>query len=176
MVAKPASNAELLVPLIRGPRFFSEHAGEKLVTAPFVADLRIVYALDKVSGFHLLHDTDLPALGVTNLLEQAIWNLAEFLPAVQRMGDKGPVYMLTAGGNFESSFLLIDEIWDQQAEFVKGHLIAAVPTFDVLLFTGSESKGGLPLIRSSVIELEQTGENPVSQTLLVRKEGKWATF
>ena len=44
--------------------------------------------------------------------------------------------MLTAGGNYEATLILLPEVWESVAEMVSGQIVAAVPARDVLYFTG----------------------------------------
>ena len=65
--------------------------------------------------------------------------------------------MLSAGGDYVASLLLLEEVWQECKSSVDGDVIAAVPTRDVLLFTGSSSHEGIVALRKSVDRLEQTG-------------------
>jgi uncharacterized protein YtpQ (UPF0354 family) len=138
-----------------------------------VADLWIVYAEDSPQSLRYLPgdiSTTLP-----ELRQRAIRYLRSALPSVQRHGG-GPCYMLTAGGNFEASLLLLNEIWDQQAKQVKGELVAAAPSRDVVMFTGSDSPAGLAELRTAVHRIHSSGSYPVSETLLVWRHGSWQGY
>ena len=85
----------------------------------------------------------------------------------------GPVFMLVGDGNYDSSLLLLDKLWDEQAGSVRGDLVAAVPSRSVLLFTGSASPDGVGQLRKAVDEIFTTGDHVVSKALLIRRNGRW---
>jgi uncharacterized protein YtpQ (UPF0354 family) len=101
----------------------------------------------------------------------AVTNLRRILKGVQSRGD-GTVIMLTAGGSYEASLLLLDELWSKQARVVDGDVVASVPNRDVLLFTGSRSAAGIAKICEM---MARAGERQyaISRTLLVRRAGRW---
>jgi uncharacterized protein YtpQ (UPF0354 family) len=84
--------------------------------------------------------------------------------------------MLTVGGNYEASLLLLEEIWEAQKQFVPGELVAAVPSREVLVFTGSESPEGIAAIRGSVERSFQAAGHLLSKTLLVWRNKAWHIF
>ena len=47
--------------------------------------------------------------------------------------------MLKAGGDYEASLLLFDDIWRDGQVKVDGDIVVAVPAKDVLLVTGSNN-------------------------------------
>ena len=54
---------------------------------------------------------------------------------------------MSAGGNYEASLLLIDDIWSSGQVKVNGDIVVAIPTRDVLLVTGSRNRSGLKRVR-----------------------------
>jgi uncharacterized protein YtpQ (UPF0354 family) len=83
---------------------------------------------------------------------------------------------MVADGNYESSLLLAENLWDDQAKAVQGEIVAAVPSRDVLLFTGSASTEGLRELRAAVANLHANGSRAISATLIVRRNGLWEKF
>jgi uncharacterized protein YtpQ (UPF0354 family) len=84
--------------------------------------------------------------------------------------------MLTAGGDFEASLLLLDDLWHRQESIVKGELVAAVPARDVLLFAGSNFDIGLRELRTAVEKVSENGSYLISKRLLVRRNNRWEEF
>ena len=80
-----------------------------------------------------------------------------------------------ADGNFELRRLLAENLWDDQAKAVQGEIVAAVPSRDVLMFTGSASAEGLRELRAAA-NLYANGSRAVSTTLIVRRNGRWEKF
>lgn len=172
-----------IVAVIRDDLFLKQYeklgatTTNRLVHEPLAADLHVVLAIDSPGAIAYLTEgnrkalsLDLPALRKLSLL-----NLRRILPEVSRRGS-GPLYMLTAGGDYESSLLLSDKLWNDQSASVEGNLVAAVPSRDVLLFTGSASTEGIKQMRQTVDKIFEGGSHVISKTLLVRRNGRWEKF
>lgn len=145
---------------------------------PLVADYLVFYAADTEYSTAYPPESELRAAGIDthNLRERAIENLRDRLPDIELHGA-GPAYMITAGGDYEASLLLLDDVWDQLADEVEGELVAVAIARDFLLFTGSESPDGLQFLRDKAKELHESESSYlISQTLLVRKNGSWEAF
>jgi uncharacterized protein YtpQ (UPF0354 family) len=170
---RPKAASSKIVPVIKDTTYVQLAAKKPLKAEHLVADLWIVYAYDSPESLQYMLASD-PG-GLPQLRKQAIRYLRRTLPPVERHGN-GPCYMLTAGGCFEASLLLLDEIWDEQAKAVDGELVAAVPARDLLLFTGSRSQAGLKTLRTAVQQTMEHGSYQVSKTLLVRRRGHWEEY
>jgi Uncharacterized protein conserved in bacteria len=57
----------------------------------------------------------------------AIANLKRLLPKIE-MRRVGGVGLMSAGGNYEASLLLIDDIWSGGQVKVNGDIVVAIPT------------------------------------------------
>jgi uncharacterized protein YtpQ (UPF0354 family) len=179
--AVPDTNS--IVAVVRDELFLRqmEQAGarstNRVVTEPLVADLHVAYGRDSERGMAYLSEGERArlGLGLPELRKLALANLGRILEAPRRVGQ-GPVYMIVADGNYESSLLLADKLWESQASVVKGDLVAAVPARDVLMFTGSDSPDGLKELRQGVDKIHKEASHVISKTLLVRRNGRWEKF
>jgi hypothetical protein len=169
---------ERVVPLIKDDRFFSEidpafaPASERLV-----ADLSIVYAFDHPHALEIMTEAERVTLGVpaADMRELSVRNLRRLVPEVGYHGD-GTRYMLLAGGNFEASLLLLDEIWTRLAAEVTGDLIACVPARDLMLYTGTGVAGGIESLRRVATRVLTQGAYAISGTLLRWTGDGWETY
>lgn len=75
-----------------------------------------------------------------------------------------------------ASLLLFDDIWVEFRESVDGDLIAAAPSRDVVMFTGSSSVDGIRAMRETVNRITDTGAYLVSSSMLRRVPGGWTVF
>lgn len=167
-----------VVPVVKGRAFFESLAPDEGVhREPLLADLSIAYAFDSTESFRFMTEEEGKALGVAfpELRRIAEDNLREKLPDVDLIGS-GPVYTLSAGGNFEASLLLLEDVWEQMAEQVKGAIVASAPARDTLYFTGVEERGGVRTLAQLVEKKYRLAEHPVSKTLLLREGQAWAVF
>jgi hypothetical protein len=173
--ANPDLEDGLIVPAIKSAAYIHE-VGAKfpLKAEPFVADLWIAYAVDSPSSVKYLQG-DHPG-EYAELREQAIANLRSVIPSVERHGDRSSYYMPAAGGVYESSLLLADNLWSMQMMEVDGELIAAVPARDAVLFTGSRNARGLAELRSTVERIWRNGSYQISRSLLVRRGNRWEEY
>ena len=129
----------LLVPVIKDAawpqemrRSVGEGAAEQVVE-DFNGDLVIVYAEDTPSNTRYFSPGDLEDAGIerSGLRTLAVANLRQLLPPVDV--HNGPlVSMLTAGGDYVASLLLMEELSSGEKLSVDGDIVNAVPTRDVV--------------------------------------------
>ena len=142
------------------------------------SELDVVYAEDSPHNIRYLNHTNLDSIGIEldQLRALAIQNLTSMLKTqVEVHGDEG-VYLIMAGGNYEASFLLLDEFWESSALKVDGDYVVAIPTRDVLLITGSHHSEGIDRIRSAAGEASSRGAYSLTPVLFVRKNGEFEVF
>jgi uncharacterized protein YtpQ (UPF0354 family) len=151
-----------------GPAFVHEH---------LVGDIWIVYAIDTPERILSLLKSSFEKLDLDlkDLRSLAVENLKCILPPIEQHGE-GPLYMLTAGGDYVASLILFDELWNDLEATVDGEIVAAVPTRDVLLFTSSRSAEGICAMRERITALTETGGYLVSTSMLLRRSGRWIVF
>ena len=140
-------------------------------------DLVIVYAQDSPKNIRYLVPADLDTLGLkrSDLRALACTNLGRLLPKLEQHGENG-FYMLTAGGDYEASLLLIDSVWNNGKIKVNGDLVVAIPTRDVLLVTGSRDPQGLANMRQTVDRVLAEGAYRITKKLFVRRHGQFEAF
>lgn len=142
---KVALTVEQIVPIVKDVAWFdtvralSVDAGEAYDGAyeGLNEDLVVLYAQNTATNLRYIHDSDLAAIDVSRdgLRRRAVGNLRALLAGIEV--HRGPVSMVTAGGNFESSLLLFDDLWTREGERLRGVPVAAVPTRELLLFADS---------------------------------------
>jgi uncharacterized protein YtpQ (UPF0354 family) len=176
-------NTNSIVPVIRDESYVKQFAElgatttNSIVSEKLAADLNIVYAIDGDGMITFLREDDRKRLGfdLPVLRKLAIQNLRRLLPELKRAGD-GPTFMLVANGDYDSSLLLADGVWENESKSVEGDIVAAVPARDVLIYTGSRSPDGIKKLRQVVAEVQKSNSHLVSNTLLVRRNGRWEKF
>lgn len=158
--------------LTRGAKEVPENVYED-----FSPDLVIVYAEDSPKNIRYLRPKDLELAKVQKpeLRALACANLQRLLPKIERQGTNG-LYMITAGGDYEASLILLDSIWSGAQMDVKGEVVVAVPTRDLLLVTGSQDAQGLEKMRQIVKEASAKGAYRLTQKLFVYRSGRFSEF
>jgi uncharacterized protein YtpQ (UPF0354 family) len=140
-------------------------------------DLVVVYAEDSPRSIRYLAAKDLEQLGLRReeLRPLALANLDALLPDIQLR--RGPlVSMLTAGGNYEASLLLLDKLWSGGQLQVDGEIVVAVPARDLLLFTGSKHKAGIAKLREIAAQAAREDSYSLTGRLFVYRNGKFQRF
>jgi uncharacterized protein YtpQ (UPF0354 family) len=144
----------------------------------FNSDLVIVYAQDSPKNISYLTPKDLEKarIGRGELKAIACENLKRLLPKIERRGGEG-LYMVTAGGDYEASLLVLDPIWTDGQMRVRGDFVVAVPTRDLLLVTGTEEPQGIQKVRQLAREaLAREFSYRLTPKLFVYREGKFEPF
>lgn len=128
--------------------------------------LIIAYAEDTENNIRYLTpgDTDSLSINKDSLRPIAIRNLGRILTNVQRQGDNG-IYMLTAGGNYETSLLLLSNVLTKETLPVNGDLVIAIPNRDLFLATGSKDQAGIAKLKEIVKKSYGNGSYQVSEDL-----------
>lgn len=135
-------------------------------------DLVIVYAEDSPTNIRYFSGEDLIAAGIDrkSLRALAVANLRRILPQVEI--HRGPhVSMLTAGGDYEASLLLLDELWEPKKLGLKGEIVLAVPSRDVVLVAGSEDAEGVRQLRELARKNAKENTYSLTDTVFVHSKG-----
>ena len=153
--------------------------GENQVSEPlyeqFAGEVVVVYVEDTPVNMNFLTSDDLERYAVEreDLCQLACANLPNVLPKIERHGENG-LYMITAGGDYEASLLLID-IWSNGQFPVQGELVAAIPNRDMLIVTGSEDAEGLAR-QQRIIDKMRDNSYPITNQRFVYRCGSFELF
>lgn len=106
-----------------------------------------VEAMDGKLRFLSEQDIDGLTLERKSLREKSIENLKTILPQIglERYDD---TYIVSAGGSFESSLILLDSFWDSGNLDVDGDIVVAIPARDWVLVTGSSNAVGIEKVKT----------------------------
>jgi len=174
--SKSKINLNKIVPIIKPIAYIEDvkNAAKNLgggegVTAIYEKyndQLIIAYAEDTQNSIRYLTNDDLKELAVTidSLRTVAKSNLETLLTDIRRQGGNG-TFMMTAGGNYETSLILFQSIFNKESLPVNGDFVIAIPNRDMLLITGSNDLAGISKIRQIAQKSFQTGAYQVSEYL-----------
>ncbi len=139
--------------------------------------LVILYGEDGENGISYFTKDRFAESGLNkdSLLPLALKNLDAVLPEIQRNGDEG-VYMITAGGNYEASLILLNDIWTKENMPVDGQIIIAIPTKDLLFVTGSKNIGGIKKIITMAQEAWESGPYQLLPDLFIWNGKKFEPY
>jgi len=172
-----------VVPVIKDRPWLDEIRGKVLAQTPNAPDLAvedfnrelvIVYALDDPNRMRYLTTEDLTGIARDDLRTLALKNLIRIMPKIEMRSD-GNVSMMTAGGDYGASLLLLDNVWTDGQVKVKGDIVVAIPARDVVLVTGSQNRTGLKQMREAVAKLAE-GPYRLTTALFVYRKGRFVKF
>lgn len=149
----------------------------RFVYDDFNEELVVVYAMDTPSSVQFLTPKVFEGSGVarSELRAIAVANLRKLLTNIEI--HSGPlVSTISAGGDYESSLLLLDEVWSVGKVEVDGDLLVAIPARGVLLFAGSKTPGAVERLSSMSEELSREGGHTLTPTLFVRQDGRFVRW
>jgi uncharacterized protein YtpQ (UPF0354 family) len=176
-----------IVPIIKDKPWLDQfkedlahQGGSKLPEAVYEelnSDLVIVYAEDSPKSIRYLAPKDLEKAHVERkeLRALACTNLVRLLPKVDKEGANG-LYVLSAGGDYDASLLLLDSVWSDLQKNLHGDIVVAIPTRDILMVTGSEDSPALKEMRKLVDDAFTQGSYKLTKQLFVRRNGAFTRF
>ncbi len=142
------------------------------------SELEVFFAEDSEHNIRYLNDDNLSTLEKSEdeLYELACKNLRRMLDhKIDVSGDDG-IYMITAGGNYETSLMLFSSLWKGDFLEVLGRTVISIPTRDLMLVTGSEDTEGIERIREVGYQAMQDTPYSVTPVLFVWDDGKFEVF
>ncbi len=177
-----------IVPVIKDKNYIadiekslSEKGGFKsntdLVYENYNDELIVVFAEDQETSIKYFSNEDFIKTGFQrdSLLTKSIKNLNQILPEIQSVGDSG-LYGIIAGGDYEASLILFESIWNKDNFDVKGDIVIAIPTRDLLFVTGSSDTKGLENVRENVKESYERGSYFLTTELFIWTGKKFEVF
>lgn len=177
---------ERIVPVVKDKRWLADMArslaadgGEapEHVTEDLNTELVIVYAEDTPRSIRYFSEAKLEEAGVkrAELRQRATENLMRLLPGIEI--HSGELFsMLTAGGDYEASLLVVDDLWKSGDIKVDGEIVVVVPTRDLLLVTGSKNAAGIAKMEELAREAVRESSYSLTSTLFVYRDGKFEPF
>jgi uncharacterized protein YtpQ (UPF0354 family) len=178
----PKLDRTRIVPVIKERQWFEamqrrgreQTPPQELVAEPLNSELVVVYAENRLGALRILSSRD-DVGDRTRLRDAALTNLSRLLPKIEiRPGSDG-VLLIIAGGEFDASLLLADNLWSGGQVKVDGDIVVAVPAKDVLIATGSHNVPGLARLRAAAAKFA-SGPNGLTTALFVYRDGKFVKF
>jgi uncharacterized protein YtpQ (UPF0354 family) len=164
-----------VVPIIKDRKWLVEitrGTDIKNVFDDFNEQLVIVYAEDTPATIRYLTPKILQESGFAKrqLRDLAVANLRQLLrePEV-RIGPL--VSLISVGGDYEASLLLFDNLWSSGQIKVDGEIVVAVPSRELLLFTGSRNAEGLAKLQELATQAVRESPYSLNDTLFVYRNG-----
>lgn len=171
-----------IVPVIKDRRWLAETrrmlkaSGKEPVFEDLNSELVVVYAEDSSKRVRYLTDSEDLGVARKDLRKLAVANLGRILPKVEMRQHDDAFALLSAGGDYEASLLLFDDIWNGGQIKVDGDIVVAVPAKDVLLVTGSHNRKGLEVVRQLAAKFAGQQRYALTDVLFVYRNGRFTAF
>ncbi len=146
----------------------------QVLTEPFNSELAIVYAEDLPSSMRFLTTRD-DVGDRARLHDLALANLSRLLAKIEMRPGADGIFLIAAGGDYDASLLLADDLWSSGQIKVDGDIVVAAPAKGALLLTGSHNQAGIARLRALAVELA-TGPYGLTPALFVWRGGKFVVF
>jgi uncharacterized protein YtpQ (UPF0354 family) len=144
------------------------------LTEPYNSELIIVFAEDRPSSIRYLNGLD-DVGDRSKLHDLALGNLHRLLAKIEMRQGADGIFLIEAGGDYEASLLLADNIWSSGQFQVNGDIVAAVPAKNALFVTGSRNRAGLKKLRAVAAEIAAAPYG-LTPDLFVYRDGKFKVF
>ena len=164
----------LVLPVIRHRSYLDFNDEVSLLADSFVADMRVFYVLDwpNRAEFMSAEHLDLLELPREELRELALQNLSM---RVERVALKQVDDMVLVGfdGNYETSLLLLEAMWQRLADESGGVVTAAAPARDVLVYTSSSRPEAIAALQDIADRFAEEGGYAISSRLIEWVDNEW---
>lgn len=175
-----------VVPLVRSDKLIEETRTLKRNSAnseaksldlawyPIAPGIVCVYASDSPNSLAMLPASKAAELGFSenDIRKMPLRTLRSHLPVDVSVYSANGIFMVTCGGDFESSLILDDQIMGAIKQRVKGRLVFGVSNKDVLILTGDADQTTVDKLRQIVERGAREGSRPVSDKLYYWDNGK----
>lgn len=146
----------------------------QILAEPYNTELSVVYAEDLPSSVRYLN-TRSDIGDQTKLRALALGNLHRMLTKIEMRAGPDDTWLVTAGGDYDASLLLADQVWSSGQIKVDGEIVAAVPLRGALFVTGSHNHAGLARMRAVAAQMA-AGPYGLSAELFVYRDGTFVKF
>ncbi|HYM01670.1 MAG TPA: DUF1444 family protein [Stellaceae bacterium] len=150
------------------------------IVRPLAGELWFVFVVDLSHGVEVLNMGIVKKLGISvdEAMSVAKQNLATTLPPLQ--SAIGPMrregFGVLGGDYYNASRLMLHDDWAPLAKKMKGALVVAVPTNDVVLYGDAGRKKTLATMTDYAHYVVSTAQRPISQALLRWTPTGWEPF
>lgn len=185
-VVKGKGTVSDVIPLVRSALMVAQMDGIKpsgaakdtksfaLAWYPLAPGIICVYASDSPNSLSMLSADDATKLGLgaKDIKSGPMRTLRAHLPTDISFYGANGIFMVTCGGDFESSLILDDEVMKALKERVKGRLVFGVSNKDILMATGDQDQAAMAKLRQVIERGAREGARPISDKLYYWDDGK----
>jgi uncharacterized protein YtpQ (UPF0354 family) len=147
--------------------------GAELVSRPLTGDLAILLAVNSPTSIAFPTTQTLVELGLSEdaAFDQALANFARFAEILDWV-EEGGLRMAVLDSNYESSLILLDDVWTDLEADMGGQIAVAIPARGLLVAARADRSDDVATLRAIAADalLSPYG---LSSEVFVRRNGGW---
>ena len=145
----------------------------------------VVYFVDQNDSFAYVNRGDLvdAKMSVELLHVIGLKNLTNLTASTDaqaglRIVQQDSFWGILLDGNYEASLVLLDDLWNTEevTKLTPNGCVVTIPARDILAFCDAKSGRGIAGLKEVARKIAASGDHQLTSQLLIRKDGKWATF
>ncbi len=139
--------------------------------------LVILYVEDTPNNMRYVSEAELKKTKIDRkeLRALACDNLQRLLPELKFSGTNG-FYMISAGGDYETSLLLLDSFWQDKRLRMKGDPVVALPGRGFFLVGDSANEAGIARLKKLSEKVYEESTYKLTPKLFVRQNNQWVEY
>lgn len=168
-----------IIPIIKDQRYIDNlpldiNSEKPIVFNNLAGDIYVTYATIDKQSIHFIWPSDMRDLNLSfeQLQKLAVDNQTKTLPEIG-VSCYEKCSVIETSYHSKASLLLYDKMWEQIEKKNGGQIVAAVPGNDMLIFTTTETIGGVEKLKEVARKATEIESYLISETLLIRQNGKW---
>lgn len=180
------TSLEIILPVVRDKifveEFFKQFKDVESSELPYYEDinndLKLLYVYDDSLTMRYLLNSQVQDLGFSKeaLYKKAIQNFNNHLDSLKYYPDSGFI-MMSLDGDYESSLILVDWVWEQVFQNVKTEdIIIMVLARDVVVATTIDNQLGIKTIKERALNLKNNVGSLYSENFIRKINGNWEIY
>jgi uncharacterized protein YtpQ (UPF0354 family) len=149
----------------------------RIVSKPYMAGLHIVYVVDSPGSMRQLSVGDMKEMKLDpeKVHQLAMLNMEKTLGDIPKADapELPGLFVITAGDSYEAARVLLHKKWAKIAEEVEGDLVVALPTRDLVFFTGSADENRVRILREMARRVVEREPYSLTDKLFKWTPGGW---
>jgi hypothetical protein len=176
----PADLSQLRL-VVKDDRFLDNIAkiapGMKPLKQKLAADLWLMCVWDSPNGMRFANLDEPEKYGVSadQMLDRAMKNYLD-QPVSPQLAEHGRLLIAQTRDSYDPTLLVNDAWWTEISSRVQGEILVCVPARHVVLIGGAATPGIVAEMCQAASRIEAGGDHLISNTILVRRKGKWEEF
>jgi uncharacterized protein YtpQ (UPF0354 family) len=152
----------------------------KIVSKKYISGLHIVYVIDSPGSMRQMSVGDMKEMKLDKekVHALAMANMEKALGEIPKADapELPGLFVVTAGDSYDSARFLLHKNWEKIAKEVEGDLVVAIPTRDLLFFTGSADENRVRVLTEMAKRVVEREPYSLTDKLFKWTPAGWVEF